>query len=178
MAIPESPTQAKLLIAVMTPDPRCFDLALAELESTHGAIDATSPEIRDPHYRHYEDEMGPALTKRILAFEKLVDPEQLVSAKTHTNAIELAFSIRGRRTVNLDPGHLTSGNLVLASAKSRSRRIYLRDGIYAELELVYQSGEFRPMPWTYPDFRRPEVLSFLSEVRQTYLAQLTSRRPQ
>jgi hypothetical protein len=172
MAIPEAPTPVKLIISLMTPDPRYFDLALAELEATHGPSDLSSPEIRDPHYEFYEEEMGPGLVKKIFAFEQLVDPGSLAPIKMQANSIELAFSVRGRRAVNLDPGYVTLGNVVLASAKPRQRRIYLRDGIYAELELIFRSGEFIPMEWTYPDFRRPEVLAFLIQVRAKYADQL------
>jgi len=167
------PKPVKLIVALIWARSRAFDLALAELTSQFGRIDALS----DPSASHlgpYEPEMGLGLAKRIAAFETLIDPAELAPIKSHTVSMERAFTVDGRRGINLDPGYLTDGNLVLASAKPRSRRVYLRDGVYAELELVYQSGRFRPLPWTYADYRDASVLEFLEGVRATYLGQVRS----
>ena len=172
MAVVEKPVPVKLIVGVMYAEERFFDSAVEELVSGHGPIDHTSPEIADEHYRFYGDEMGTGLVKRILSFERLVDPATLPDVKIHTHTLEQTLSVAGRRRVNLDPGILSAGNVVLASAKPRPRRIYLRDGIYAELELTYQSGRFQVLPWTYPDFRREEVLAFLEEVRGVYVRQM------
>ncbi len=172
MAVPERPVPVKLIVGVMYAEERFFDSAVEEITSGHGPIDHTSSDIADEHYQFYGDEMGTGLVKCILSFERLVDPATLPDVKIHAHTIEQALSIEGRRRVNLDPGILSAGNVVLASAKPRPRRIYLRDGIYAELELVYQSGHFHTFPWTYPDHLRPDVQNFLEEVRATYLSQL------
>jgi hypothetical protein len=172
MAAPEKPLPAKLIVGVMFSDERYFDRAVEEMTCGHGRIDGRSPEIRDEHYRFYEEEMGPGLVKRIVSFENLIDPGALPNIKIHTHSIEQELSVSGRRRINLDPGCLTLGNLVLASAKPRPRRIYLSEGIYGELELTYQSGCFQALPWTYPDFRREEVLAFLEEVRGIYVRQM------
>ena len=42
------------------------------------------------------------------------------------------------RPLNLDPGYLTLGKLVLASTKDFAHRIYLGRGIYAEMTLFYR----------------------------------------
>ena len=47
-------------------------------------------------------------------------------------------------------------------------RVPLRDGIYAEVTLVYERGEFRPLPWTYPDYRDPAQLAVLKALRERY----------
>lgn len=173
MAVVQNPPPVKLIVALMTADPRLFQKASRELESRCGPIDAASPDVRDDHFVHYEKEMGPGLVKRIVSFERLIDPAQLPAIKVETNALERRLSESGRRSMNLDPGYMTRGNLVLASATPRPRRIYLGDGIYAELELIYESGRFKPLPWTYPDYRQPAVLAFLEQVREAYLRQLS-----
>jgi hypothetical protein len=38
--------------------------------------------------------------------------------------------------------------------------------VFADLTLVYRKGEYRPLPWTYPDFTSPEIRAFLAEVRE------------
>jgi hypothetical protein len=78
--------------------------------------------------------------------------------------------------VNLDPGLLTLGKFMLATTKDQGHRIYLRDGIFAEVTLRYQAGAFEPWPWTYADYRRPEVHAFLQSARAFYREQLRQVR--
>ena len=54
---------------------------------------------------------------------------------------------------------------------------YLRDGIYADLTLVFQKGGYRPLPWTYPDYRQGELLELLGGSRRKLFYQLTGRLP-
>ena len=61
---------------------------------------------------------------------------------------------------------------MLASGKNFSHRVYLGEGIYADLTLVYRKGDFRSLPWTYPDYGRPEMRAFLQRVRRKYIADL------
>jgi hypothetical protein len=80
----------------------------------------------------------------------------------------------GRR-VNLDPGYIEAGKLVLASTKNASQRVYLRSGIYAEATLLYYEGGFHGCSYTYPDYLWPETLAFLTRLRAIYLQQLRER---
>jgi hypothetical protein len=68
--------------------------------------------------------------------------------------------------VNLDPGLLTEENFILATGKNYSHRVYLRDGVFADLTLVYRKGEYLPLPWTYPDYASPAIREFLAQVRE------------
>ena len=68
--------------------------------------------------------------------------------------------------MNLDPGLLSLGKLILASTKDNAQRIPLRDGIYAEVTLIYREKSYRPLPWTYPDYRSPEYLEILHALRE------------
>ena len=53
----------------------------------------------------------------------------------------------------LHPGVLALGKFLLATTKDQAHRVYLRDGIFAEVTLRFQDGAFRPWPWTYADYR-------------------------
>jgi len=56
---------------------------------------------------------------------------------------------------------LTLHNLVLATTRDYAHRVYVRDGIHAELTLLYRSGGRQSLPWTYPDCRTAACFAFL-----------------
>jgi hypothetical protein len=60
--------------------------------------------------------------------------------------------------------------LVLASTKDHAHRLYLRDGIYAEVTLAYRAKRWQPLEWTYPDFRRDDFQQFFTACREHLLA--------
>jgi hypothetical protein len=119
---------------------------------------------------YYERMMGPGLRKRLLAFHDLVALDAFAEIKLLTNALEA--EVRGGwaepRPLNLDPGLLTLGKFMLATTKDQAHRIYLGKGIFAEVTLRYQAGSFPPWPWTYADYRLPNVVAFLNEARELY----------
>ena len=124
--------------------------------------------------------MGPGLLKQFVAFRDLVRPEALAPIKLQTNVLESQLAELGLfpevRPLNLDPGILTLGKFLLATTKDQQHRIYLRDGIFAEVTLRFQFGAFEPWPWTYADYRRPEVHAFLQSARTYYRDRVKSVR--
>ncbi len=76
------------------------------------------------------------------------------------------------RICNIDPGLLSTENLTLVTGKNFTHRIYLRDGIFAEVTLLYQNGRFNPLPWTYWDYATEEVLAMLENLRNQLLLEL------
>ena len=63
-------------------------------------------------------------------------------------------------------------NLVLATSKSRTHRVYLDRGVWADLTLVFERGEFRELPWTYPDYASEYYRQTLANIREIYKKQL------
>ena len=129
---------------------------------------------------YYREEMGENLLRKFVAFERLISPEELVRIKLETNSLELSLSSASSpespRRVNLDPGYLDATKLVLASTKNQAHRVYLSQGIYAEVTLLYHHGALHPFVYTYTDYRWPETHTFLRDVRTRYLKQLRKQR--
>ena len=75
------------------------------------------------------------------------------------------------RVINLDPGLISHGRVMLATTKKTGFRVPLRDGIYTELTLFYARGAWQKFPWTYRDYQSERVQSFLTVVRKKYLSQ-------
>jgi hypothetical protein len=99
--------------------------------------------------------MGEPLYRRFLFFRDFIRPDILSDIKLATNDIERDMSIDGKRCINLDPGYLTLAKIVLASTKDYSHRIYLKDGIHAEVTLIYskETKEYLPNINTYNDYK-------------------------
>ena len=162
----------KLIVSMFTADETLLAMAKGTLVSRFGPIDYESELLPFNHTSYYEREFGPGLVRRIVSFAQLIAPERLAGIKRVTNELEMTWVVDGRRCVNLDPGYVALSKMVLATTKDYSHRIYLGQGIYAEVTLHYRHGAFHPWEWTYPDYASPRYLEILDQIRQIYLKQL------
>jgi Domain of unknown function (DUF4416) len=173
---PKEPRPAKYFVAVLSTDAELLTAIEADLSAMAGPIDARSEILPWTISRFYEKEMGSGLLRRFLSFSRLMSPGDLVEMKLQTQRVEDTYRDKaadppGRR-VNLDPGYVEAGKVVLASTKNAGHRIYLQSGIYGESTLLYYDGAFHGFSYTYPDYLWPEALRFLTAARVTYLAQV------
>jgi hypothetical protein len=116
--------------------------------------------------------MNAPLFRRMLTFKELIKQSSLADIKNLTNEIESDYSREGKRLVNIDPGYMLKERFVLATGKNFAHRIYIGKKIYADLTLIYTKGDFKKLPWTYPDYTDKNMLSFLIQVRNKYVADL------
>ncbi len=144
------------------------------LSTEWGPIDYRSPSIPFDFTHYYDQEMGGAIRRMFVSFERLVDPSCLAEVKVRTNALEDRFRDGPSRRVNLDPGLMALSRFTLATTKENAHRVPLSNGIYVEVTLLYAGGSFHPLEWTYPDFRSAAYLHALNEIRARYKAQLRS----
>lgn len=158
------------LVACICGQDERYAAALPELEALFGPRELESPVYPFDKTAYYEPEMGAGLKRRFITFKRLADPAGLVDWKLATNALEQRFAAEdSRRTINLDAGYLTGAKLVLASTKDFAHRIYLRDGIFAEITLAFRGGAWLAHECTFPDFRAPAYHPFLSQARDAHL---------
>jgi hypothetical protein len=178
MGFSQRPEPANLLVGTLLRRQSLLDNVRSALERQFGRIDEQSDPVRFDFTDYYEPEMGENLQRVWFGFVELRMPDFLADCKRATNALEDSWRDElGRRQVNLDPGFLTQYNLVLATTKNYAHRVYLRDGIYAEVTLRFQHGRFQPLEWTYPDYRSEAAQVFLTRVRAGYLNKLAASRP-
>ena len=152
-----------------------FDEVKKNLIEKFGTIDYEGPEWEFTFTCYYNKEMGTPLKRKFIAFQSLIDPQSLVATKVYTNELEAQFAKRytlPMRPINLDPGYLSSSKVVLATTKDYSHRIYLGDGIYAEITLRYYHKAFRPWEWTYPDYKSIDYLNWFGKLLEIYRLQL------
>ena len=56
----------------------------------------------------------------------------------------------------------------MASCRAANHRAYFRDGVYADLQLVWSREQYVQLPWTDQDFCHDEVIDLLTRVRSTF----------
>jgi hypothetical protein len=163
----------KMFLAAYAGDPGLLDECVGELARGFAGGILGNPDIQSRDFPmtdtdYYTPEMGPGLVKRYLSFPNHLPPEALVDLKLHAMELERLGSVGGRRRVNLDPGYVFSGGLVLSTGKFSGHRLYLGKGVWGELTLLYRNKAFRALPWSYRDYLAPEVQEALGRMRESY----------
>lgn len=176
MGAPRRPQPVKLFCGLLSGDVDLLRRARQFLVRRFGPTDLESEVWPFRDTRYYAEEMGPDLLRCFLSFRPLIQPHALAEIKLETNAIEAEIADQClrpdvSRPVNIDPGYLDPGKIVLATVKDRSHRIYIGQGIYAEVTLYYADQAWRAWPWTYPDYQRAEYHAYFQAVRQRLLEQ-------
>ena len=169
MAQPKPTPPALLLAAVFCECSSALQWTKQRIQESWGTVGLESPIFDHSETSYYAEEMGQPLIKQFLVVDQLWDPAGLADCKRQSILWEAELASCGLysqvRPVNIDPGYLMLNKLVLASAKDRAHRIYLRDGIFAE-ECLYYVGGWQTRPWTYPDYQRSDFQQFFSRVRE------------
>jgi len=168
----KKPKPAKLIMSIIFKEKEILNAVMQELSSIFGQIDFASEILPFNFTDYYCKEMGKPLKRQFISFLKLIPPETLPEIKHETNKVELKYSKEEKRQANIDPGYITAERLVLATGKNFTHRIYLKDGVYADLTLIYQNKDFRPLSWTYPDYASPGIREIFKQIREKYLSQL------
>jgi hypothetical protein len=166
----------KLIASLFSGDGHLLSEALRALSEKYGKADFISAPVSFHYTDYYEKEFGGPLIRRFVTFEQLIRPESLPEVKLWTNSLERKLSAEGKRRVNVDPGYLARAHLILATGKGFAHRPYLRDGIYADLTLVYRDRQFHPLPWTYPDYAGGEIMGMLTRIREKYVLRMKENR--
>jgi hypothetical protein len=174
-----SPQPVLLLFAAFSRHAEALDWARERAGATFGPVVLCSDPFRFEETDYYEPSMGPAIIKQFWAFRTLIDPARIAAIKIQTNAWEAEYAALGRhaepRPLNLDPGYIGLGKLVLASTKDHAHRIYLGQGIYAEVTLYYKDRRWQTRDWTFADYRRDDYHAFFHRCREMLVERLREK---
>jgi len=176
MARARTAQPVKLIAGLLSGDEDLLRRAQGLLARRFGEIQLESETWPFDETDYYQAEMGPHLKRRFVSFAGTIRPDLLAEVKRETNALEARITEECNdpeiaRPVNIDPGYLDLGKLVLATTKDRSHRVYIGLGIFAEVTLHYQGGGWQAWPWTYSDYQRPEYHAFFQRVRESLHAE-------
>lgn len=171
MGQPSPHSPALLLLAAFSRHKATLDWARRRAVEAWGPIERESPRFEFVETQYYDATMGPGIKKVFFTFQRPLDPAELVEIKLETNRWEEQYAAAAGhaepRPLNLDPGYLTLGKLVLASTKDFAHRIYLSRGIYAEVTLQYRHHRWQHHEYTFPDYRRKDYQEFFTQCRET-----------
>ena len=119
----------------------------------------------NPLKDYYEKEMGAGLWREIWVCLGPVARERLIGLKNWALELEGKSASGGKRSLNIDPGLILPEQLVLATTKPYSHRIYVQDGVFIELCYRYENKSYQFLPWTYPDYQDSEKIEFFNSLR-------------
>ena len=169
-----------LIAAVFSRHETALAWARARFAAAWGPLALESDRFAHRETTYYEKSMGADLQKFFVTSETLIDPARLPEFKLQANAWEEEYRAQAdhaeERPLNIDPGYITEAKLVLATTKDRDHRIYLSQGIFAEVTLHCARGGWQTRPWTYPDYQRADYPAFFTRCRE-YLRQRYRNQP-
>lgn len=127
-----------------------------------------------PMKNYYSKEMGPSeeLFRFLFLSPNLYDRRNIVTDKLWADSVEKEFSILNKRKINIDVGFQSLEQIVLATGKQFTHRIYLDRGVYLDLNLIYESDSYKSLSWTYPDYAHNEFIQFFNWSRNLLLKKL------
>ena len=155
--------KVKLICAVTFQPQMDLSQIIKALQFILDSVDDQSEVFDFSFSDYYQEEMGTDLKKVFISFQDLIHPNELPAKKLKTNELEIQWSDKNQRRVNLDPGYVTGAKLVLASTKDFTHRVFLGYGIYGDVQLRFRQNRFYPNEWTYQDYQTELALSFFQK---------------
>lgn len=168
----KQPKPVALFASIIYKNEEVLLQSLKMLEEKIGLIEDKTYKLSFDHTDYYEKEMGSGLSRVFILFNSLIPRELLVNIKIMTNEIEKNLSVYEKRQVNIDPGYISLENIILATTKNYTHRIYLGSGIYGDLTLIYKKGTYTPLEWTYPDYAGKDIINIFNNWRNLYKRKL------
>ncbi len=164
----------KFICGFIYSDEESYNKACKALRRKFGRIDFESARFNFNFTNYYEKEMGSLLYRRFVSFEKLKDPSVFPAIKLFCLKIEKKLAEGMKRTINIDPGYINEGKLVLTTTKDYYHRVYVGKGVFEEVTLYYKDSNFQDFATTYPDYKTSEYKQIFISIRDKYRQQLKS----
>jgi len=163
------PKPANLTIGIMYKSDGDLSKTINALILKYGGIDFKSEPFNFSEISEYYDpEMGSGIKKIIISFRNLIQRELIKDVKLFSIMLEQKFTKGGNRFVNIDPGLVSLENFILTTGKNFSHRVYLEDGVFAEVTLSFSKNDINIFPWTYKDYQMKPARSALIKIRENY----------
>lgn len=129
-----------------------------------------------PMKEYYSKEMGDvnSLSRLLILVPNFYDRRNLVKDKIWSDEVEKNHSDKNLRNINIDVGYQSLEQIVLATGKQFTHRIYLDHGVYTDLNLIFEGSSYKPLNWTYPDYAHSDFINFFNWSRLLLLNNLNN----
>ncbi len=104
---------------------------------------------------------------QILAFFQRIQRDSFPEIKKITVELDKLLQKKDN-TLSIYPGYLTSHNVILASATDDLHKIYLFNGVYAEIIFRLESGAWKVEKTAPEFFKTKEALFFFASLHENY----------
>jgi len=159
----------KLFAAILYENSGLLDKAVELLMEKWGETDFISEPQPFNVTDYYEKEMGKSLKRVLVSFRTIGDASLLETWKRESISIENYLKdSNGNRAVNIDTGYIDFDKIVLASTKRGPYKIYLKDGMWADMVLHYEKGSYSPFIWSFADFKDGRYIKDCLHIRELY----------
>jgi len=167
LSFPNDAKPALLFTGVLINPKLCnTELVFEDLKKSYGEVCLCSRKMEFVWTDYYDSEMGDAIYRYFLVYKGTVKGEDLVKFKKLSDKLENKYMQGSNRVLNIDPGLIAMENLVLSTNKAFFHRVYINEGVYAEVTLYYKNGTYLPMGfWTFPEYRSTPVIDFFNSAR-------------
>ncbi len=156
-------TMNNLLFAIMYSKKEILDKTTHILEEKFGEIKTKSEEYDFNFTDYYEGEFGTNLKKIFIIFEKPIEKQDLITIRERTGEIEQELSKNNKRSVNIDPGHISRSELILATKKGKNWKEPLSNEIYAHKLLEFKDNEVISFYHTFTDYKLKQNIEFFKK---------------
>ncbi|MCL2207209.1 MAG: DUF4416 family protein [Fibromonadales bacterium] len=169
----KTPQPVRLIVGILSANEELAANAKLKLVERFGEADLEMQPVPFAHTNYYKDELGENPLRSFLSFENKIERETIAGIKLETNEMEKNWN----RQVNLDPGYMTLGQFFLATTKDQRHRVYLGQGIFAEVTLYFENGHFHFFDWTYLDYKSEAYIIFLEKARERFAYHIATGHP-
>ena len=176
MSIAADPEPVLVMVSILQGTGSSLEPAERKLEKLFGPVGLRSDPFPFDLTDYYSEEMGGELQRVWLAFSRLQYADRLPQWKLDCSVLEEEYSSGGSRVLNLDPGYLDHGKLVLASFKAAPDKIYMGSGVYAHTCMRYRFGGFQAPDHSFPDFAAGIFESYMRDSKMYYGSLLRETR--
>ena len=150
-----------LFMAIMYSSEDVFTKTKNDLISKYGEVKAEGSSYAFSFTDYYEKEMGSNLKKKFLIFNKEISKQDLIDIKLFITEIEEKYSINNKRTINIDPGYLSSKEFVLATFKQRSFKEKIHDKVWLHKVLEFDGNNIKHFFHTFADYKDKNNQKFI-----------------
>lgn len=169
MSKPKSQDKVILFFAILYNPNFEINTFINKLKIKFGELLFISEKSKFKYTNYYTSEMGEGLNRVFIFFKEKQEKNALIKIKKFSDLLENEFLVNLKRTINIDPGFFSKENIILATNKGFTHRVYLDDGVYADLTLYYKGHSYKFLDWTFSEYKSEEIINMFNSLRHNLL---------